>query len=372
MLMKPDVSVIVAAYNEEETIGRCIKSLLSQAYTKKEIIVVNDGSTDRTGNIAKKYPVRLLDNKRNMGFGFSVNRAIKTAKGSIVIIFHADHVLKDRKWIDKMIDPFSDERIAAVVSQRINAKEIGTAEKLLDSLSPHELINNTSKPKEIMFFRIKADAYRKSVIEKLGYFDNKYFPDGGEDNDLSIKMRKAGYRIVLSDKAVAENMFSSRQRSVKDIMKKALVWGDIASRLHRRHGFDGLRTRLFLLCLFSFIATPTLLIPEMAFGIYLAIAALSFFHSITIPRIKLKIPVGIVTAIIFAILIYLQKTFITAVPVTVILTSAFICLYFSACSAVSSAKHDIKIFPIAFLFAFAWRMLSGIGYAKGWVKLMRL
>lgn len=92
LLLHPDlVTIIVPAYNEEKSIARCIESLLRQDYTgQKEIIVVNDGSTDRTPQIVPQYPVKFLDLKNNGGKANALNEALKIAKGDIIIFSDGD------------------------------------------------------------------------------------------------------------------------------------------------------------------------------------------------------------------------------------------------------------------------------------------
>ncbi|MCD6386268.1 glycosyltransferase, partial [Candidatus Sumerlaeota bacterium] len=95
----PIVSVIVAAYNEEKSIGRRVKNLLEQDYPKDklEIIVASDGSTDRTVKIAKQFEkygvkigVKILDFKQNRGRAAVQNDGVKEAKGEIIIFTDAE------------------------------------------------------------------------------------------------------------------------------------------------------------------------------------------------------------------------------------------------------------------------------------------
>jgi cellulose synthase/poly-beta-1,6-N-acetylglucosamine synthase-like glycosyltransferase len=85
------VSVIVPAYNEEKSIARCIEALLDQDYEgAMEVIVVNDGSRDRTAEIVSQYPVKLIDLKKNGGKANALNQAIEDAKGDIIIFSDGD------------------------------------------------------------------------------------------------------------------------------------------------------------------------------------------------------------------------------------------------------------------------------------------
>ena len=90
----PDISVIVAAWNQEKYIGRCVRSLLSQHFPREkyDIIVVNDGSTDRTRYALEIFEddIRVLHNDVNCGLPESLNRAIKTIKTPFFVRVDAD------------------------------------------------------------------------------------------------------------------------------------------------------------------------------------------------------------------------------------------------------------------------------------------
>ena len=93
------VSVIVAAHNEERFIGRCIRSLLAQRFPrdKFEIVVVNDGSTDRTPMILASFgaDIRVLTNETNIGLPASINRAIHTIHSKYLVRVDADDYVNE-------------------------------------------------------------------------------------------------------------------------------------------------------------------------------------------------------------------------------------------------------------------------------------
>ena len=90
---KPLISIIISAYNSENKIEKCLNSLLNQTYNPIEIIAVDDGSTDKTKEIIKKFidnkKVFLLEQKRQ-GPGAAKNIASKKAKGSILVFVDSD------------------------------------------------------------------------------------------------------------------------------------------------------------------------------------------------------------------------------------------------------------------------------------------
>ncbi|HKZ45183.1 MAG TPA: glycosyltransferase family A protein, partial [archaeon] len=108
------ISVIVPAYNSEKTIDSCIKSLLNQSFPKKqyEIIIVDDGSSDKTAEVASKYCVRLFK-RPHKGPAAARNFGAKHARGNILLFTDSDCV-PDKRWIKLMTEPFKDEQIVGV------------------------------------------------------------------------------------------------------------------------------------------------------------------------------------------------------------------------------------------------------------------
>ena len=98
MSTSPSVSVIVAAFNQEKYIGRCLRSLLDQRMDNGsyEVIVINDGSTDRTGYALTQFcgpdksPVRVITNKRNEGLPSALNTGIRHAHGDYIVRVDSD------------------------------------------------------------------------------------------------------------------------------------------------------------------------------------------------------------------------------------------------------------------------------------------
>ena len=95
---QPKISVIVAAYNQERFIGRCLRSLLHQTlpHTDYEVIVVDDGSTDRTAYALSLFtdrfdaPIKIITNETNLGLPASINRGIRAAQGKYIVRVDSD------------------------------------------------------------------------------------------------------------------------------------------------------------------------------------------------------------------------------------------------------------------------------------------
>src|SRR2546428_517778 len=114
-LIYPSLSVLVPAYNEEKVIARTIEGLLETEYPKKEIIVIDDGSKDKTLEIASSYKskVKVL-HKENGGKASALNYGIAFAGGDIVVIVDADTIV-GRQALKQVVKGFGrDEKVAAV------------------------------------------------------------------------------------------------------------------------------------------------------------------------------------------------------------------------------------------------------------------
>jgi len=107
----PKVSAVIPAYNEEKDIGSCLSSLQKQSYPKEktEIIVVDDGSTDKTRDIVKTFSGVKLINGLHKGPGISRNLGAKKAKGEILVFVDADMTF-DRNYVTNLIKPVVEGR----------------------------------------------------------------------------------------------------------------------------------------------------------------------------------------------------------------------------------------------------------------------
>ncbi|MGD8544243.1 MAG: glycosyltransferase family 2 protein, partial [Candidatus Bathyarchaeota archaeon] len=134
----PLVTVIVPAYNEEKAIGKTVEALLRLSYANKEIIIVDDGSTDRTLEIARSYAegdlVKVVT-KSNGGKWDALNIGIKESKGKFIVCIDADTLL-DQNVIQRLINHFNNPKIAAVAG---NVK-VGNRSSILTKLQALEYV----------------------------------------------------------------------------------------------------------------------------------------------------------------------------------------------------------------------------------------
>src|ERR1700674_3068386 len=97
--MKPMVSILISAYNAEEWIGYTLQSAVAQTWPRKEIIVVDDGSTDRTAEIARRFASKgvTVVSTENRGLSAGQNHAYRLSKGNYIQYLDADDLLAPEK-----------------------------------------------------------------------------------------------------------------------------------------------------------------------------------------------------------------------------------------------------------------------------------
>ncbi|MEW6528386.1 MAG: glycosyltransferase family 2 protein [Candidatus Micrarchaeota archaeon] len=193
------VSIIIPAYNEEKTISKTIESVLKLNYPKEklEIIVINDGSTDKTAEFVKTFKEVVLINKKNTGKANSVNIGIKKAKGEFIATLDADSFVESNA-LNYMLGYFEeDEKVAAVVL----VLKVHEPENIIQSMQYIEYLVSAFFTKILSFLDAimvtpgPFTVYKASIFEKIGYFDENNIT---EDTEIALRIQSAQYKIKSS------------------------------------------------------------------------------------------------------------------------------------------------------------------------------
>ncbi len=226
---KPMISVIIPAYNEEAGILRTVNSVLDNNYSNMQVIVVNDGSTDRTlaslRGFQKKNPGTIsIINQTNAGKAAALNRAInKWAKGSLIMVLDADSILAPGS-IAKMVNHFRDRRIIAAAS---NVKIIPTR-KVLGITQRFEYLISYRMKRALSVLNMEyiiggvGSTFRKSALLRVGSYDTDTMT---EDIDLTVKLIKNHgnkyYRIHYAADCVA---YTEHVLSLRSLIRQRFRW----------------------------------------------------------------------------------------------------------------------------------------------------
>jgi cellulose synthase/poly-beta-1,6-N-acetylglucosamine synthase-like glycosyltransferase len=224
------VSIIILTYNSERTIDDCIESVMKLNYPKDEmeVIVVDGGSTDKTLDILKEYPVKIIKHKKK-GFASSRNIGLHSAKGEIIVFTDSDCIV-DVNWLKELLRCFNSH-IGAVGGPCLPPKT-NTFGYCVSALGYPggglaSVFNKFNETKELSTCNF---AMRREILNEIGYFDES-FVYGGEDTDFVRRIQKK-YKLFFNPKAIVYHR--PRERLV-DFIKWWIRRGKGDVELHKKY-----------------------------------------------------------------------------------------------------------------------------------------
>jgi cellulose synthase/poly-beta-1,6-N-acetylglucosamine synthase-like glycosyltransferase len=200
--IQPLVTILIAAYNEERDIEKTIKNKLELDYSKEklEIIVVSDGSTDKTEEIIagfKDKGVRLLKQSPRAGKTSALNMAIPVSKGEIIVFSDANSIY-DRDAVRKLVANFADPSVGYVTGKMVYTNPDGSM--VGDGCTAYMKYENLLREFETRIGSVVGvdggiDAIRKSLYQPMK-------ADQLPDFVLPLKVIEQGYRVVYEPLAI--------------------------------------------------------------------------------------------------------------------------------------------------------------------------
>ncbi len=232
----PFVSIIIPARNAQTTIKKCIDSVLQQSYKNYELIVINDGSTDKTAQILADYPQANLLATSGIGPSKARNMAIEQAKGEFAAFTDADCVV-DSVWIVELLKGFTNEKVVSVGgTQKSPVDETEFGKKVQGFLRVFGFISDYmksgSKLKPTNHNPSCNVMYRKSILVESGGFLAGLWP--GEDVELDYRIKRKGRLLMFNPQAV---VYHYRPSNLKEFSRMMFNYGQAQGRLVRKYGF---------------------------------------------------------------------------------------------------------------------------------------
>jgi len=263
---KPKVSVVVASYNADRTLKACLESLRQLNYPDYEIILVDDGSTDTTPQLAEQFrkgeesaatkatgdstdssslqapnsphqlvtsasggKFRYFRHTTNLGLSVARNSGIAAAEGEIIAFTDAD-CRADEDWLYYLVADLLDREFAGVGGPNLLPPE--------DSVVAAAVMVSPGGPAHVMLDDRQAEhipgcnmAFYKSTLVAIGGFD-PIFRKAGDDVDICWRLQQAGYKVGFSPSAF---VWHYRRSTVGAYLKQQRGYGEAESLLVRKH-----------------------------------------------------------------------------------------------------------------------------------------
>jgi cellulose synthase/poly-beta-1,6-N-acetylglucosamine synthase-like glycosyltransferase len=332
LLSTPLVTIIVPAFNEEKSLRRALDSVVEADYPNKEIIVIDDGSTDNTYAIARNFRDRLpqdrylVISRPNGGKSTAINYAIRYAKGDYIIAIDADSVM-GRDSIKEIMKYFQEPDVVAV-GGNIKVKNRNSLLTYCQALEYLVGINLFKRAYDVfgvvMVVPGPLGGFRKKVLLERGEYDKNTL---AEDFDTTIKVLKTGRAVQASTYAMS---FTEAPESIDGLYKQRLRWnrGNLQTLL--KHRDIVMNSRFGMLQKYGY--------------------PLIFLTMIALPFLSMIVASFIVLALLNGEWFFVLMTFLVFVALEVVLTAI----------AIIMDEEDWKLILVAPLFVIGYKHLVDI------------
>ncbi len=285
MIEHPFASIVIANYNGEKHLERCLKSVLKQNYKNFDLIIVDDGSTDNSQKIIRKYlqsdkRIKLISNKSNLGAAASRNNAIKISNSEILVFLDNDTAV-EKNWLKELIIVLtSNSNIGATQSlildmekgdliQMAGGKLIAQTAWLIPRLQWKSYRRFKNSLKNTQIIAISASlAVKSSVFKHIGFFDEKEAVTT-EDIDLSWRVWIAGYKILLAPKSIVYHETKSVEARKYMNVNYQKVYFHLAKNSFRSilKNYEAINSfRYLFMSIFINITRACIVIPKVGFS----------------------------------------------------------------------------------------------------------
>ncbi|MEN6484193.1 MAG: glycosyltransferase, partial [Syntrophobacteraceae bacterium] len=223
----PSISVVVCTYNGHRTICDCLDGLKKVEYPNFEVIIVNDGSKDNTGELIKDYGFRVITTE-NRGLSNARNTGMRAAKGEIVAYID-DDAIPDPHWLTYLAASFLSTDHVGIGGPNLPPASDGSIAACVAN-SPGGPIHVLLTDEEAEHIPGCNMAFRKSALMAIDGFDHR-FRIAGDDVDLCWRLQQNGGTLGFSPAAM---VWHHRRNSVKAYWKQQLNYGKAEADLEKK------------------------------------------------------------------------------------------------------------------------------------------
>jgi glycosyltransferase involved in cell wall biosynthesis len=227
----PRISVVICAYNAERTMDACLQSLRALRYPTYDVIIVNDGSTDRTAEIAQRYPEMRLISQENKGLSVARNVGLEHATGDIIAYTDSDCAV-DPDWLTYLAYKFVYGGFVAVGGPNLPPPEASRVAACVAAApgGPAHVLIDDEVAEHIPGCNM---AFTKASLLQIHGFDPLHRA-AGDDVDLCWRLQNEGHAIGFSP---AAQVWHFRRNTIKAYLHQQMGYGHAEAQLYFKHPF---------------------------------------------------------------------------------------------------------------------------------------
>ena len=208
------ISVYIPCYNAEKFIVKAVESILAQTLSPAEILVIDDGCTDRSIELIAKFPVKVISMGGNQGLAAARNRAYMEAKNELIACIDADCEAHP-KWLEQLVKAFPED-CAGTGGKTIEVNQQNAADHWRAQHMPLHWGDQSVKNPKVIYGANQL--FRKHSVLKVGLLDTSKVTEdykiGFEDLELARKLYRAGYKLFYNPRAVVYHLRTDTPASI--------------------------------------------------------------------------------------------------------------------------------------------------------------
>jgi GT2 family glycosyltransferase len=271
-------SIIIPTFNGASRIGNCLDALLEQSAERDvEILVVNDGSTDNTIEVVRRYSTVSLIDQANAGPAAARNRGAMESGGEL-LLFTDDDCVPAPQWLDSMLEPFRDPEVVGVKGAYRTRQKCLTARFVQTEYEDRYRLMNGSD--SIDFVDTYSAAFRRQHFCEMNGYDTSFPVACAEDIELSYRMSNAGWKMRFVPSAAVYHTHPKTLRDYAAKKYKFAFWRVMAVRKNPRKGIKDSHTpqsmkfqllfapALLISFLFDVVARPRVPASVLVIGVF--------------------------------------------------------------------------------------------------------
>ncbi|UCC14689.1 MAG: glycosyltransferase family 2 protein [Gammaproteobacteria bacterium] len=239
-MSRPSVAVVMRSFNDIDVIRQTLEALDRQTYTDFELWNFDSTSTDGTLDVIREFnqPERIrLNDSRSYNPGTILNEAVSETSGRIIVFLNSDATPCDDRWLERLIQPFSDPTTGAVFGRQVSRPD---CRSLFTKDTERAFGDGSISSSWVHFFSMANSAIRRDLAEKVPFETRINY---SEDIEWSYRVRRMGKRVVYVADAVAMH---SHNYSLRQSWRRHFGEGEADAWIFRR---GELGTSMFRYCL---------------------------------------------------------------------------------------------------------------------------